>query len=118
MNSKLITVAIILIIFLVLYFVPIGIYLTARISGIKISIFSLTGIKFRRSPVGEIVNGLLMAKKADLDVKKEDIEAIALAGGNIRNIIYGMIAAKKLGHELSFRQASEEDLTHFATKYH
>ncbi len=109
-QSTIIVVAIIIGIFLLLYFVPIGLWFAATISGVKLSIFELILMRIRKSPIQEIVKGLIISVKGKLNLTKDEIEAFGLAGGNIENVVNAMVVAKKAGLELSFKDATKADL--------
>jgi len=107
-NFVLIGGVIILFIILLLY-LPIGLWFAATISGVKISIFEIILMKFRKSPIDEIVRGLIVSEKAGLNLEREELEAFSLTGGNIQNVVNGMVAAKKEGLKLSFKNATVAD---------
>jgi len=102
-----------LIIFLSLftYFVPIGLWVTAYFSGVKVSIFrDLVGMRLRKVPPGAIVRPKISADKAGIDVPLERMEAHYLAGGNFEAVILALISADKANIELTFERASAIDL--------
>ncbi|MFO7657562.1 MAG: flotillin-like FloA family protein [Bacteroidales bacterium] len=103
-------IGILVIVLLVLFFIPAGLWMMARVSGVKLSFIELTIMKLRRSPVRELVYGMVMLHMADLQVDIKTLEAHSLAGGNVTNVVYGMVVAKKAGLDLSFKKASEADL--------
>ena len=79
-------------------------------SGVKISIFTLVGMKLRRVKPAKIVNPMIKATKAGLDVKTNQLEAHYLAGGNVDSVVNALIAAERASMNLSFEQASAIDL--------
>lgn len=103
-------IGLLVIILLVLFFIPAGLWIMARVSGVKLSFIELTFMKLRRSPVRELVYGMVMLHMADIHVDIKTLEAHSLAGGNVTNMVYGMVEAKKAGLDLSFKKASEADL--------
>ena len=109
-SSYLFFMAVIIIIFLIaLYYIPFGIWFAATISGVRISITELILMRIRKSPVKEIVEGLIASAKGGLGLNKDELEAFGLSGGNIRNVVNGMIAAKSAGLNLSFKNATKAD---------
>ena len=50
--------------FLFMYFVPVGLWITAIFAGVKITIGELIGMRIRKVPPGIIVNSLITATKA------------------------------------------------------
>lgn len=96
--------------FMFLYFVPVGLWLTAIFSNVYVSILNLIGMRFRKVPPGVIVNSLITAKKAGLDVSVQDLETHYLAGGNVPSVVQALISADKANIELPFQQAAAIDL--------
>ncbi|MBP5489284.1 MAG: flotillin-like protein FloA [Lachnospiraceae bacterium] len=107
-----IIIASIIIVLLVVFFtvIPVGIWISAIASGVKISVFSLVGMKLRRVKPALIVRPMIKATKAGLPVKANQLEAHYLAGGNVDNVINALIAAERAGISLSFEKASAIDL--------
>lgn len=95
---------------LMLYFIPVGLWLSAKISGVKISLLELTFMKSRKSPIEDIIRGMIESSKAGIPISRMNLEAHALAGGNIQNLVHGLVAAKKAGLELKYNKACSADL--------
>lgn len=111
MNVPIIIGIVIVALFLVfITVVPVGIWITAVASGVKIGFFSLIGMKLRRVKPDFIVNPMIKATKAGLDVRTNQLEAHLLAGGNVDSVVNALIAAERAGISLSFEQASAIDL--------
>ena len=98
--------------FLVLFFsfVPLGLWISARASGVKIGIFTLVGMRVRKVVPSRIVNPMIKATKAGLDVNINKLEAHFLAGGNVDRVINALIAAQRAGIPLGFEQSCAIDL--------
>ncbi|HMJ70556.1 MAG TPA: flotillin-like protein FloA [Cyclobacteriaceae bacterium] len=122
-EGSILIIAFISLIFLLLlfYFVPIGLWITALFSGVRVTIGELIGMRIRKVPPGVIVNSLITATKAGLhgedsaDGKKRkltssDLETHFLAGGNVPNVIRALISADKANINLTFKQATAIDL--------
>ena len=111
MKTALIVSALIIVLLLVFFTViPVGMWISAIASGVKISIFSLVGMKLRRVRPAFIVRPMIKATKAGLSVKTNELEAHYLAGGNVDSVVNALIAAERAGMNLSFEQASAIDL--------
>lgn len=93
-----------------LRFVPIGLWFQALMSGVRVSFFVLFGMRFRKVNPAAIVNPLINAHKAGLQLTIGDLEAHYLAGGRVENVVRALIAADKAGIPLSFKQATAIDL--------
>jgi uncharacterized protein YqfA (UPF0365 family) len=95
----------------ILYFVPIGLWITALFSGVRLSIFQLIGMRLRRVKPNLIVEELIKAKKASLaDVKLGNLETHYLAKGNINSVVNALISARNAGIHLTFDLAAGIDL--------
>ena len=95
---------------LFLRFVPLGLWITALSSGVHVSIGSLVGMRLRRIQPRMLVNPLIKARKAGLDVTLPMLETHYLAGGNVDKVINALIAAQRSNIELPFEKASAIDL--------
>src|SRR6267154_1777704 len=96
--------------FLFMYFVPVGLWITAIFAGVKVTIGEMIGMRIRKVPPGIIVNSLITATKAGLTVTTRELETHYLAGGNVPNVIRALISADKANISLSFKQATAIDL--------
>ena len=70
-------VLIVLIFFLILFVVviPIPLWIAAVFSGVRISLFSLVGMRLRRVPPAVILNAMIQSKKAGLNIDSQALEA-------------------------------------------
>lgn len=96
--------------FIFLYFVPVNLWITAIFSGVRVGLFELVAMRIRKVPPSVIVNSLITANKAGLDVSTRELETHYLAGGNVPNVIRALISADKANIALSFKQATAIDL--------
>lgn len=99
-----------LLVVLFFVFVPVGLWISSLASNVKISIFTLIGMKLRRVKPAEIVLPLIKARKAGLDLSANQLEAHFLAGGNVDNVVNALIASERAGIELKFEKAAAIDL--------
>ena len=108
-----VAIPLLLFIIVLLWIVPVGLWLQAifSIGGGHVTIFSLIGMRFRRVPPSIIVNGLIAANKAGIDeVSSSDLEVHYMAGGNVDKVVDALIAASKAGIDLTFAIATAIDL--------
>jgi uncharacterized protein YqfA (UPF0365 family) len=108
--TLLIIIGAIIFLFMFLYFVPVNLWITAVFSNVKISIVQLIFMRFRKVPPSIVVNALITATKAGLNVTSNDIETHYLAGGNVNNVIKALISADKANIPLTFKLATAIDL--------
>ena len=109
--SIVIVVGIIVLIFILLYFVPIGIWFSALVSGVRISLLQLFLMRFRKVPPGVIVRAMIEAHKAGLAaIKRDELEAHYLAGGHVESVVHALVSAEKANIDLSFKMATAIDL--------
>lgn len=104
-----IVVAIILVV-VFLRFVPVGLWISSLAAGVNISIGSLVGMRLRRIQPKRLVEPLIKARKAGLDVTLSKLETHYLAGGNVDRVINALIAAQRSNIEMPFEKASAIDL--------
>jgi len=96
---------------IILYFVPIGLWFTALLSGVRVSLVQLIFMRWRKVPPRVIVNAMIATHKAGLtNIKRDELEAHYLAGGRIRSVVQALISADKANIQLSFQMATAIDL--------
>ncbi len=105
----LIVVAII-VISILLTIVPVMLWVSALAAGVRISIFTLIGMRLRRVTPSRVVNPLIKASKAGIDVTTNQLESHYLAGGNVDRVVNALIAAHRANIELTFERAAAIDL--------
>ena len=105
-------IAFLIIIFVMLFFtfIPVGLWITAYFSGVKIGISTLIGMRLRRVVPSRIVNPLIKATKAGLSIGVDKLEAHYLAGGNVNTLVNALIAAQRANIPLGFERAAAIDL--------
>ena len=95
---------------LLFYYVPIGLFIAARFSGVKISIVQLFLMRLRKVPPAKIVNALINSTKSGLDISRNELETHYLAGGNVVRVVNALISADKANIDLDFKTATAIDL--------
>ncbi|PLT34656.1 flotillin-like protein FloA [Bacillus sp. V5-8f] len=93
-----------------LTFVPVMLWISALAAGVRVSIFTLIGMRLRRVIPNRVVNPLIKAHKAGLDVTTNQLESHYLAGGNVDRVVNALIAAQRANIELSFERSAAIDL--------
>ena len=101
---------IVLLITLFFAFVPVGLWISAIASGVKVGIIDLVGMRLRRVAPARIVLPMIKATKAGLSLKLNQLEAHYLAGGDVNSVVNALIAAERAQIALTFEQASAIDL--------
>ncbi len=96
---------------LILYIVPINLWITAVFSGVQINLLDMVFMRFRKVPPTLIVSSLILATKAGIKgVNTQLLETHFLAGGNLIAVIKALIVAEKANLSMSFKQATAIDL--------
>src|SRR6056297_2012869 len=108
--SLLIIFGVIAFIFLFMYFIPLGLWISAIAAGVKIGFFNLIGMRLRRVVPSSIVGPLIKSHKAGLDLTSDKLEAHYLAGGNVNKVVDALIAAERAEIPLLFERAAAIDL--------
>lgn len=94
----------------ILTFVPVMLWISALAAGVKVSIFTLIGMRLRRVIPSRVINPLIKAHKAGLSVTTNQLESHYLAGGNVDRVVNALIAAQRANIELSFERCAAIDL--------
>lgn len=111
MIGRIIILGIILLLVVLFFtFVPVGLWISALASGVKVGIFDLIGMRLRRVAPARIVLPMIKATKAGLSIKLNQLEAHFLAGGDVNSVVNALIAAERAQISLTFEQASAIDL--------
>ncbi|RLD49009.1 MAG: UPF0365 family protein, partial [Bacteroidetes bacterium] len=95
---------------LIFYFIPVGLWFKALVSGVKISLLQLVFMRWRKVPPPVIVNNLIAATKAGLSLNRDALEAHYLAGGHVKLVVNALISADKANMSLDFQVATAIDL--------
>lgn len=104
-------VALVVVLFIFFYYVPFFLWISARVSGVRISMIQLVLMRIRNVPASLIVRALIEAHKAGLkDVTRDDLEAHYLAGGNVEKVVHALVSASKANIDLGFKMATAIDL--------
>ena len=105
-----IVIACIVFIWIFLYFVPVGLWFTALLSNVRISLIQLVLMRWRKVPPRVIVQSLISSTKAGLKLNRDELEAHYLAGGNVTKVVNALISADKANMGLDFKTATAIDL--------
>ena len=92
------------------YFVPVGLWFSALLSGVRISLIQLVFMRWRKVPPSVIVKAMINSSKAGLSLSRDQLEAHFLAGGNVINVVNALISADKANIGLDFNSATAIDL--------
>ncbi|MFW5756389.1 MAG: flotillin-like protein FloA [Tangfeifania sp.] len=103
-------IGVIVLLFIILYFIPVGLWFSALVSGVRISLMQLFLMRFRKVPPGVIVRALIEGTKAGLHLNRNDLEAHYLAGGHVANVVHALVSASKANIDLTFKVATAIDL--------
>ncbi len=93
-----------------LYFIPIGLWFQAQVSGVRISLLQLIIMRWRKVPPGVIVSAMIEGWKAGLELSRDELEAHYLAGGHVPKVVHALVSASKANIELTFKMATAIDL--------
>ncbi len=107
---SLLIIAVVVLLFLFFNFIPVGLWISAAAAGVRVSIFTLIGMRLRRVSPAKIILPLIKASKAGLDVSVNQLEAHLLAGGNVDRVVNALIAAFRADLNLQFVRAAAIDL--------
>ena len=95
---------------IILYFIPIGLWFSALVSGVRVSLLQLILMRWRKVPPAVIVNAMIEGSKAGINLNRNDMEAHFLAGGRVPEVVHALVSAEKANIELNFKMATAIDL--------
>ncbi len=110
-TMTLIVASLIILFFIIIFsYVPVGLWISAIASGVRVSLTGLIGMRLRRIAPKRIIEPMIKAHKASIKVSQNQLEAHYLAGGNVHSVIDALIAADKAQIPLPFDRAAAIDL--------
>lgn len=95
---------------LILWLVPIRLWVAAKMTDVNVSLVSLIAMRLRRVVPSEIVNPMIAATQAGVPVTRQQLEAHYLAGGRVYLVVQALISAEKAGIPLAYDRAAAIDL--------
>src|SRR5690625_1387938 len=108
---SIVIIALILLALAILFtFVPVMLWISALAAGVKVGLFTLVGMRLRRVVPSRVINPLIKAYKAGLNVTTNQLESHYLAGGNVDRVVNALIAAQRANINLTFERAAAIDL--------
>ncbi len=109
--SVFLLIGIIAILAVFFYFVPLLLWISARVSGVRISLIQLFLMRIRKVPPQVIVRAMIEAHKAGLKtITRDELEAHYLAGGHVERVVHALVSASKANIDLGFQMATAIDL--------
>ena len=105
-----IAIASIIGLWIIFYFIPLALWFSALVSGVKVPILQLILMRWRKVVPQVIVNALINSTKAGLSLNRNELEAHYLAGGRVRQVVNALISADKANIPLDFKMATAIDL--------
>ena len=100
-------------VFLIVFFhyVPFFLWLSAKVSGVHISLIQLFLMRIRNVPPYTIVPAMIEAHKAGLkSITRDELEAHYMAGGHVEKAVHALVSASKANIDLTFQMATGIDL--------
>ncbi len=95
---------------IIFYFVPVGLWFQSLVSGVRISLLQLIFMRWRKVPPRIIVQAMIEGTKAGLTLNRNEMEAHFLAGGRVSKVVHALVSAQKANIPLDFKMATAIDL--------
>jgi uncharacterized protein YqfA (UPF0365 family) len=92
------------------YFIPVGLWFQAILSDVRVSLLQLVFMRWRKVPPSVIVSAMINSRKAGLHLNSDELEAHYLAGGRVQAVVNALISADKANIPLDFKAATAIDL--------
>src|SRR5271163_4892508 len=102
--------AILVVLVLVLYYFPLGLWIRTLAAGVPLSIGALIRMRVIGVPAGLIVANLVRSRKSGLNLTVDQLQSHVLSGGNVENVTLAMIAAQRAQIPLEWQRAAAIDL--------
>ncbi len=109
-GPTIIVIAAVVFVLFFLWLVPVKLWIQGMASGVKVGLLNLVGMRLRLVKPHLIVLPLIEAVQANVELTINQLETHLLAGGNIGNVVEGLISASNAGIPLSFEKAAAIDL--------
>ena len=104
-------IGIVIILAVFFHYVPFFLWLSAKVSGVRVSLVQLFLMRIRNVPPHVIVPAMIEAHKAGLNtITRDELEAHYMAGGHVEKVVHALVSASKANIELSFQMATGIDL--------
>ena len=98
------------IMFIVFVGSPFALWFQAAVSSANVGLVNIVFMRFRKVPAKLIVDAMITATKANLQITSDQLEAHYLAGGNVIRVVQALVAASKANIALTFGRATAIDL--------
>ena len=110
METAIIAIACVIALIIFLWMVPVGLWFTALVSGVHVSLIQLILMRWRKVPPGIIVNAMITGAKAGIPLNRDELEAHYLAHGHVQPVVFALVSAGKANIPLDFKAAAAIDL--------
>jgi uncharacterized protein YqfA (UPF0365 family) len=108
--SLFILAVVLIVLVLLLYYFPLGLWIRTLAAGVPLSIGALIRMRVIGVPAGLIVANLVRARKAGVNVTVDQLQSHVLSGGNVEKVTLAMIAAQRAQIPLEWQRAAAIDL--------
>ena len=95
-------IGIVIILAIFFHYVPFFLWLSAKVSGVRVSLVQLFLMRIRNVPPHVIVPAMIETR--------DELEAHYMAGGHVEKVVHALVSASKANIELSFQMATGIDL--------
>ena len=110
METAIVAIACVIALIIFLWMVPVGLWFTALVSGVHVSLIQLILMRWRKVPPGIIVNAMITGAKAGIPLNRDELEAHYLAHGHVQPVVFALVSAGKANIPLDFKAAAAIDL--------
>ncbi len=107
METRLVIIILLVHLIVIYYFVVGRHWLKCRLAGVAVSQADILFMRFRGVPAALLTDELVRAHKAGVPLTRMQLEMVYLSGGDIRNVVSGLIYAKRAESGLTYKDALE-----------
>lgn len=109
-QTILVIIGVLALLIIFFWMVPLRLWFIAILNGVHVSLVQLILMRWRRVPPDMIVNSMITATKAGINLNRDQLEAHFLAGGHVKPVVSALISADKANIPLDFKAATAIDL--------
>ena len=109
-QKQILIIGIIIFLIIIYYMLILRYWLRCILSGVTIKPIEILFMRLRKTPVDLIIQELIKAHKSGILIKRDELEACYLSGGNVKNVVNGLIYAKSKNIKLDLKEAFSLDM--------
>lgn len=87
-------------------------WIQALLSGVPLSLFTVVGMRLRRTDAGAVIRALIAARQGGLFLSCREVESAHLQGVDLEKVVLAMVEAKRRGMDVTFQELVNAERQH------